>query len=149
LSPKAARAYAEHGLLELKRVLRQTALMFLAGLGTMSLAAFLVGNHVAALVYGPEFSDTRWIIGVLSLSVLANSMGVTAGNGLWAVERPSASFVADLCSLIVTIVATATLIPAFGPIGAALAALAGTSSDALIRAWTLKRTMREVAGGAA
>jgi O-antigen/teichoic acid export membrane protein len=149
LSPKAARAYADHGLPELKRVLRQTAIMFVAGLGTMSVAAFLIGNHVAALVYGPEFFDTRWIIGILSLSVLANSLGVTAGNGLWALERPSASFVADLCSLMVTIVATATLVPAFGPIGAALAALAGTSSDALIRAWTLKRTLREFAAGGA
>jgi O-antigen/teichoic acid export membrane protein len=145
LSPKAARAYAEHGLPELKRVLKQTALMFVAGLGTMTVGAFLVGNYVAALVYGPEFSDTRWIIGVLSLSVLANSLGVTAGNGLWALERPSASFFADLCSLLITITATAALVPTFGPIGAALAALAGTSSDAVIRTWTLRRTLREVA----
>jgi O-antigen/teichoic acid export membrane protein len=145
LSPKAARAYAEHGLPELKRVLKQTALLFVIGLGTMSAAAFLAGNHVAALVYGPEFSDTRWIIGILSLSVLANSLGVTAGNGLWALERPSASFMADLCSLVVTIVATAALIPAFGPLGAALAGLAGTSSDAVIRGWTLQRTLQQVA----
>jgi hypothetical protein len=64
---------------------------------------------------------------------------------LWALERPSASFFADLCSLFITITATASLVPAFGPIGAALAALAGTSSDALIRTWTLRRTLRDVA----
>lgn len=144
LSPKAARAYAEQGLPELKRILRQTALMFVVGLGAMSFGAFAAGNHVAALVYGPEFGDTRWIIGILSLSVLANSLGVTAGNGLWALERPSASFVADFCSLLITIIATATLIPAFGTIGAACAALAGTTSDALIRSWTLHRTFLEV-----
>lgn len=143
LSPKAARAFAEQGLAALQRVLKQTALLFVVGLGTMSVAAFLVGHHVAALVYGPEFIETRWILGVLSLSVLANSLGVTAGNGLWALERPSASFFADLCSLIVTIIATATLVPAFGPLGAALAGLTGTASDALIRGWTLQRTMRE------
>ncbi len=146
LSPRAARAYAEQGLGELKRVLWQTAIMFVVGLGTMSILAFAGGHHVAALVYGPEFIDTRWIIGILSLSVLANSLGVTAGNGLWALERPSASFFADLCSLCVTVVATATLVPAFGPIGAALAGLTGTTSDALIRGWTLRRTLREVEG---
>lgn len=146
LSPKAARAYAEHGLPELKRVLEQTAAMFVAGLGTMALFAFFAGHHVAALVYGPEFIDTRWIIGILSLSVLANSLGVTAGNGLWALERPQASFFADLCSLIVVIIATATLVPAFGPVGAAIAGLTGTASDALIRGWTLRRTFAEVAG---
>ena len=145
LSPKAARAYAEQGLPELKRVLKQTALMFVVGLGTMSVCAFLAGHHVAALVYGPEFIDTRWIIGILSLSVLANSLGVTAGNGLWALERPQASFFADLCSLIVVIIATATLVPALGSVGAALAGLTGTASDALIRGWTLQRTLAEVA----
>lgn len=149
LSPKAARAYAEHGLAELKRVLWQTATMFVVGLGTMSLFAFLAGHHVAALVYGPEFIETRWIIGILSLSVLANSLGVTAGNGLWAMERPSASFFADLCSLIVVVIATATLVPMFGPVGAALAGLTGTSSDALIRGYTLRRTFAEVAGSSA
>lgn len=145
LSPKAARAYAEHGITELKRVLWQTATMFVVGLGTMSLFAFLAGHHVAALVYGPEFIETRWIIGILSLSVLANSLGVTAGNGLWALERPSASFFADLCSLVVVVIATATLVPMFGPVGAALAGLIGTSSDALIRGFTLRRTLAEVA----
>jgi O-antigen/teichoic acid export membrane protein len=143
LSPKAARAFAEQGLEALQRVLKQTALLFVIGLGTMSVGAFLVGHHIAAIVYGPEFIETRLILGVLSLSVLANSLGVTAGNGLWALERPSASFFADLCSLIVTIIATATLVPALGPLGAALAGLTGTASDAVIRGWTLKRTMRE------
>ena len=149
LSPKAARAYAEHGLAELKRVLRQTALMFVVGLGTISVLAFLAGHHVAALVYGPEFIETRWIIGILSLSVLANSLGVTAGNGLWAMERPSASFFADLCSLIVVIAATATFVPLWGPIGAALAQFTGTASDAAIRGYTLRRTFAEVSGGKA
>jgi O-antigen/teichoic acid export membrane protein len=145
LSPKAARAYAEQGLGELKRVLWQTATMFVIGLGTLSICAFLAGHHVAALVYGPEFIETRWIIGILSLSVLANSLGVTAGNGLWALERPSASFFADLSSMIVVIAATATLVPAFGPVGAALAQFTGTASDALIRGYTLRRTLAEVA----
>ena len=79
------------------------------------------------LVYGPQFAGTGWIIGVLSLSVLANSLGVTAGNGLWAMERPQANFVADLFSLGVVIVATISLVPLLGPLGAALATLCGTS----------------------
>ncbi|WP_254507411.1 lipopolysaccharide biosynthesis protein [Anatilimnocola floriformis] len=143
LSPKAARAYAEHGIGELKRVLWQTATMFVVGLGSISVFAFLAGHHVAAAVYGPEFIETRWIIGILSLAVLANSLGVTAGNGLWALERPSASFFADMCSMFVVIIATATLVPTFGPIGAALAQFTGTASDAVIRGFTLRRTLAE------
>ncbi len=145
LSPRAARAYAEQGLAELKRVLWQTATLFVVGLGSISICAFLAGHQVAALVYGPEFIETRWIIGILSLSVLANSLGVTAGNGLWALERPSASFFADLSSMIIVIAATITFVPLFGPVGAALAQFTGTASDALIRGYTLRRTLAEVA----
>jgi O-antigen/teichoic acid export membrane protein len=115
-------------------------------LGTVVVIGFTFGEQIAVLVYGPQFAGTGLIVGVLSLSVLANSMGVTAGNGLWAMERPSANFVADLCSLVVVVVATITLVPAFGPLGAACATLAGTSSDAAVRLFILRQTMREFSG---
>ena len=84
------------------------------------------------------------IIGVLSLSVLANSAGVVAGNGLWAMERPKANFVADLCSLGVVIATALFFIPALGPLGAAIATLAGTATDAAVRLWILRRAMQEL-----
>jgi O-antigen/teichoic acid export membrane protein len=46
---------------------------------------------------------------------------------------------------VIVIVATASLVPAFGPVGAALAQFTGTASDALIRGYTLRRTLAEVA----
>lgn len=144
LSPRAASAFAKGGLEELRSVLAKTALLFAVTLGSMVVAAFFIGEHVAMLVYGPQFAGTGWIIGVLALSVLANSMGVTAGNGLWAMERPSANFVADLTSLGIVIACTIALVPAFGPLGAALATLAGTSSDAAVRLLILRLTMREL-----
>jgi O-antigen/teichoic acid export membrane protein len=146
LSPKAARAYSSGGLAELQTVLRKTALLFVTSLGAICLVGFACGEQIAIAVYGPQFAGTGWIIGVLSLSVLTNSMGVTAGNGLWAMERPHANFVADLFSLGVVIVATISFVPMFGPLGAALATLCGTSSDAAVRLWILRQTMRELAG---
>jgi O-antigen/teichoic acid export membrane protein len=145
LSPKAARAFATGGLAELQSILRKTAILFAASLGAICVVGFTLGETIAVAVYGEQFGDTGWIIGVLSLSVLANSMGVTAGNGLWAMERPSANFVADLVSLGVVIVATVSLVPLFGPLGAALATLSGTSTDAAVRLWILRQTMREMA----
>ncbi len=147
LSPRAARAFAQGGLAELRVVLRNTALLFVATLGAIAVFAWLLGEHVALAVYGPQFAGAGPIIGVLSLSVLANSLGVTAGNGLWALERPSANFVADLCSLVVVIVTSCVCVPLLGPLGAALATLAGTSTDAAVRLWILRRTMREFEGG--
>jgi O-antigen/teichoic acid export membrane protein len=143
LSPRAAQAFASGGLVELRSVLMKTAALFAATLGLLSIAAFAFGEQIAVVVYGPQFAGAGIIIGVLSLSVLANSLGVTAGNGLWAMERPSANFVADLGSLGVVIVATIALVPLFGPLGAAISTLAGTASDALVRLWILRRTMRE------
>lgn len=145
LSPRAAQAYSRAGLTELKAVLLKTALLFVATLGGLAVAAFLLGEQVAVLVYGPQFAGAGPIIGVLSLSVLANSAGVVAGNGLWAIERPSANFVADACSLGITIVATLICVPLWGPLGAATATLAGTASDAAVRLWILRLAMRELA----
>jgi O-antigen/teichoic acid export membrane protein len=143
LSPRAARGFAEGGLAELQSVLKKTAILFLVSLGAVVLIGFTCGEQIAMLVYGPQFAGTGLIIGVLALSVLANSMGVTAGNGLWAMERPQANFVADLTSLGIVIVATVVLVPTFGPLGAALSTLAGTSSDAIVRLYILRLTMRE------
>lgn len=149
LSPRAALAFAHGGLDELRSVLQKTALLFVATLGILAVGAFLFGEQIAVLVFGPQFTGTGLIIGILSLSVLANSFGVTAGNGLWAMEFPRANFVADLCSLVVVIVLTLALVPLWGPLGAALVMLAGTTSDAGVRLWILQRTMRRHAEGLA
>lgn len=148
LSPQAARAFAHGGLAELQSVLWKTAALFLGSLGLVAIVGFTLGEQIAVWVYGEQFGGTGWIIGILSLSVLANSLGVTAGNGLWAMERPSANFVADLIALGVVIAATIALVPWLGPLGAALATLAGTSSDALVRLIVLRATMREFATAA-
>ncbi len=145
LSPRTTQAYAQGGLAELRSVLWKTSLLFGATLGGLAAIAFLIGEQVAQLVYGPQFAGAGLIIGVLSLSVLANSVGVVAGNGLWAIERPSASFAADLCSLIVVILATFICVPLFGPLGAALATLSGTASDAAVRSVILWLSMNELA----
>jgi O-antigen/teichoic acid export membrane protein len=147
LSPRAAQAFARGGLSELRSVLLHTAALFGATLGALAVVGFVLGEQIAVWVFGPQFAGAGLIIGILSLSVLANSFGVTAGNGLWAMERPSANFVADLFSLGVVVVATVALVPLLGPLGAALATLSGTSTDALVRLWILRQTMREFSAG--
>jgi O-antigen/teichoic acid export membrane protein len=144
LSPRAAQAFSQGGVAELRSVLTKTALLFFATLGGLAVIAFLLGEQIAVVVYGPSFAGAGMIVGVLSLSVLANSAGVVAGNGLWAMERPKANFVADLCSLGIVIVAAVALVPTLGPLGAAIATLAGTATDAAVRLWILRRAMHEL-----
>ena len=145
LSPQAAQAYSRGGLAELRSVLIKSAILFSVGLGAFALLGFLLGEQIAVLLFGPQFAGAGIIIGVLSLSVLANSFGATAGNGLWAMERPRANFVADLISLGVVILATPILVPPFGPLGAAISTLLGTSTDASVRIWILRKSMLELA----
>jgi O-antigen/teichoic acid export membrane protein len=144
LSPRAAQAFAHGGVSELRSVLIKTAMLFLATLGLLAIVALVAGEQIALLVFGPQFAGAGIIVGVLSLSVVANSLGVVAGNGLWAMERPSANFAADVCSLVVVVVATIGLVPQFGPLGAALAILAGTVTDSAVRLVIVSRTMREL-----
>jgi O-antigen/teichoic acid export membrane protein len=149
LSPAAAQAFARGGVGELRGVLIKTAALFSATLGGLAFIVFLFGEHIALGLYGPNFVGAGPIMAVLSLSVLANSLGVTAGNGLWAMERPSANVFADLCSLLVVVGAAIILVPLWGPLGAATATLAGTTTDATVRLAILRRAMQELGGSSA
>ena len=65
---------------------------------------FVLGDQPAVLVYGERCGGTGLILALAAASMLANSLSITAGNGLWALERPRANFAADACTLAVTMV---------------------------------------------
>jgi O-antigen/teichoic acid export membrane protein len=145
LTPQAARAFASGGVPELAAVLRKTAWIFVAALGTFALAALLVGEPVAIGLYGPKFAGIGPILFTLALALLAGSMGVTAGNGLWAMERPQANFLADVCGLAAAAAAALACVGWLGELGAALAALSGAAVGSSVRGLTLWRVMRGAA----
>lgn len=141
LTPKAAGGFAEGGVNELGRILRKTAALFAVPIGVFCLLTMVAGDQLAVFVYGEEYADIGIVIAVLSLSMLANSMSITAGNGLWAMDRPSANFGADLAALTVTVISAGVLVPSLGVLGAALATLAGGTTDMIVRLIVLTRLM--------
>jgi O-antigen/teichoic acid export membrane protein len=143
LTPRAARAYAHGGPSELARLLRGTALLFAVTLGAFCLAVFAAGDLPATLVYGDRYSGTAGVLALLSVAMLAGSLSVTAGNGLWALERPRANFAADVCTAALTAGGALALVPPLGPLGAALATLAGSAGGAAVRWWRLRQLLRE------
>ncbi len=145
LSPRTAQAFARGGLAELRTVLGQTILLFLGSLGLFAAASFTMGEWVAVRLYGDTLVGSAPIIGILALGVVANSVSMACGNGLWAMERPAANFAADVCVMTVVVMGSLTLIPFWGPIGAALATLAAHLTAATVRGWTLVRVMGEIA----
>jgi O-antigen/teichoic acid export membrane protein len=144
LGPKAAHAFASQGVDALRHVLSTAAAVFIATLGAILLVFVISGDALAVFVYGGEYSGTGPILAVLALNILVNSMGVTAGNGLWAIDRPQANFAADACNLIVTLAVALCLVGPFGVLGGAIAMLVGTAVSAAVRLVTVGRYMRLV-----
>lgn len=142
LAPESARAFTQGGAAALKTVLARGATVYVAVIGAFCLATFVLGDQLAVWLFGSEYTGIGPIVGLLSLALLANSLGMVAGNGLWAMERPSANFGADVAAMLVTVAATVSLVPTWGGKGAAAALCLGNSTGTLIRGWQLKRWMR-------
>ncbi len=146
LTPRAARAYTTGGVGELRRVLGRTALMFSVILGGFAAAVAAAGDRPAVLVYGPAYAGCGTVLAVLAAQVWVTSLGVTAGNGLWALDRPRANAAADAITILATVMAVWVLLPPYGVVGAALGALAGTTVGVLARVAVLLRLLRGAAG---
>ncbi|HEY1598086.1 MAG TPA: lipopolysaccharide biosynthesis protein [Pirellulales bacterium] len=141
LTPRTAHAFARGGVDELRRVLITTALMLIAVLGMSFLAMLFAGDQIAVLVYGEQFRGSGPTLATLALSVVATSVGMTTGNGLWALGLPRANLIPDLCGLIVTLLGAVMLVHPYGALGAAIAMLAGTTTAATARTAILLRAM--------
>lgn len=144
LTPKSAQSFAAGGIPALRSVLRKTLILFGLSIGGFALVSVFAGNWMAVLIYGRQYAGAGPILAVLAFGLLAGSIGMTAGNGLWAIERPAANFRADVCALMATVVSAALLTPPYGVLGAALSSLIGAATDAGIRCWILFRLMREM-----
>lgn len=141
VTPRAVGAFAQKGAEGLRVVLRRTAILFILTVGAFCLFIFASGDLPVCLLYGDKYSGCGLILALLALNALANSLSVTVGIGIWALGRPKANFLADVCALVVT---WATLLGAIGPLGAtgaALALVAGAVSGAVVRAATLQRLL--------
>jgi len=136
LMPKAAQALAQEGTHALGDVLRKAFLAAAAVLGSLCVGVFFVGHLVAGIVFGPMYADTGSLLSVLALAALTDSLGQTAGAGLWAMDRPAANFTADLVQVLVTLAVAIWLVFSLGALGIAVAIVAGRVVGASVR-WVI------------
>jgi O-antigen/teichoic acid export membrane protein len=129
---------------ELRTVLWRTALLFLVTLGGFCLVVALTGDLGTRLIFGHRYEGTGTILVLLAVTMLLNSLGITAGTGLWAINHPEANFAADVCILVVTLSVVSLLVSPLGVLGAALAMLAGAVAGALVRCLTLVRWAKAI-----
>ena len=142
LTPQAAHALAASGAAGLRRTLSRTGMFLVVTLGAFCCVILAAGDWPAVAIFGAAYQGTGAILFTLALGTLMNSIGVVAGNGLWAIDRPRSNFFADVACMFATLIAAALLIIPFGTLGAALATLAGMTAAAVVRTITLLRYLR-------
>jgi O-antigen/teichoic acid export membrane protein len=141
LTPRAAIAYAQGGAESLRRVLRMAAWLYVMILGSFALFVLLSGDFLLVLAFGTKYAGFGLVVGTLAISTTILSLGLTAGNGLWAMGRPQDNFAADVCTLVVTLVIMACLVAPLGIYAAVLADLIGNITGASIRFRALRRLL--------
>jgi len=152
LLPRMAQAFVQGGSPQLRQLLRCCVGLFAAVLGSFVALTVVSGNWLAVSVYGEQFAGTGPVVAMLALGVLSNGLGMVAVIGLLAIERPRANLMADVAILVVTLIVAWFAIQPWGVMGAALAAVAGTTVGCAVRWRTLlfllrteKRSRRQAA----
>jgi O-antigen/teichoic acid export membrane protein len=144
LGPRAALAFSEGSVRGLVNVLVKFGLIFVAVLGTFCPLVAVWGDSLAALVYGGKYSGLGMLSALLAAGVLVNSIRMTAGIGLWSLQRPQASALADFCACVVAVVALFLLLPTSGVLAAAIGILCGAITGLTIACTLLVRSLESV-----
>jgi O-antigen/teichoic acid export membrane protein len=137
LSPTAVAAFAKQGVPGLKRVLFTAGLAFVMTVGGFCIFVGMTGDFVLVSLFGDDFVGTGPVALVLSLAVLANSLSVLGGNGLWAINRPETNLISDIVAATLTLLTAAALVHSQGVMGIAIAAVVGGTFGAVVRGTTL------------
>ena len=103
-------SFSREGRPGLLRVLQKTVFSFTVVLGSFCAVVYFGGEWLAVRVMGPKYLGEGTLIAVLAVATFIDSLSVTAGYGLWAIDLPSANFLADLVALVVTLTTAAVLV---------------------------------------
>jgi O-antigen/teichoic acid export membrane protein len=143
LTPQAAHAYATGGPKELRRVLLIAGAFMALAMGGLCAFLLVTGDWLVVAAFGAQYHGTGPILITLALAAAMTALSNISGNGLWAIDQPRLNFLADVCGMTVTLIAAASLMFSFGALGAALAALAGATSAAVVRTLTVVRYLSD------
>jgi O-antigen/teichoic acid export membrane protein len=144
LTPQAASAFAKGGVAALWRVIIRAAAVYSIGLGGLCLVFAVAGEALIGLAFDGQYTGAGPVLTLLSLSVFAQGLSVTAGNGLWAIERPRTNLAADVCGLMLSLIAAVCLITTLGVLAVAIATLAGAAGGAAVRWFLLWNELQSV-----
>lgn len=144
MNPRSAAAYADGGISALRKIQRTMLFISVLTIGSVCVIAALFGEQIINTLYDGKFAGAGGMVTWLTLSVLANAIGMAAGSGLWAIDRPRANFTADMVTLTVAIIAALTLVGPYGAPGAAIATFSASLAGAICRQVIFQRAAREL-----
>jgi O-antigen/teichoic acid export membrane protein len=129
--PEASRALKERGWPGLRRVERIITGAALASVGAVGLIVLAFGRQLLVFLYGHQFARFAGTADLLVLSVFLGAMGVGAVLCLKTTKLTKFVFRQSAMSLVVSMVGVAVLVPIFGVVGAAGAAVARSTTSML------------------
>jgi len=133
LGPRAARAFAEGGRREARRVVWKVALLLAFPMAVFCGLVVLFGDEVLCLLYGSRYAGHHETLAVLAVAVLIHALCIAVDHGLCVMERPDVNFKAGLLGLTVTLVLAVALVGPYGILGAAWGMLAGGIAVAAVQ----------------
>ncbi|WP_345682169.1 lipopolysaccharide biosynthesis protein [Novipirellula caenicola] len=144
LTARCAASFASGGTAALKGILWRFMVIFLVLIGFFCLAVIAIGGPLVQWLYGAQYAGAGPIMVLLAFSVLARSMGIVAGAGIWAMHLPKANLIADILTLVVAMAVTYFVVQSHGVLGIAMATLAGSLVGAITRGTTTLYLLQRV-----
>ncbi|MEQ1904386.1 MAG: lipopolysaccharide biosynthesis protein [Pirellulaceae bacterium] len=134
LEPQAARALAQGGVSQMRRVVWHATLLLGSVMGLYCGALVFFGGWIVPLLFkGQQFENQGAVIAILALGTLTHVWATGSTHGLRILERPDLSFRASILSLVITLTLSVILVPLFGLLGGAWAVFAGDIAATTMR----------------
>lgn len=142
--PRIAAAYRVGDKANIHQIMRQSVFAMII----LSLPLFIVAlgfPEWALGLFGPEFVPAAPALRILALGQLVNVLSGPLGTVLLMTGQERSSMFLSIGSLVVLLVLSVTLIPAFGLIGAALTTALIIGSRTLVSYFLVRKTLRKSA----
>jgi len=134
LAPDLARAFADGGVPQIKRLVTRSTWILGAVMLGFCLILAAIGNTLVVHLYGVEFAGRSYCVVALAIGLLAEAIAMPTYNGLWAIHRPDVCFFACFIGLVATIGVTLGMTSTLGLLGAAIGFSSGKVVAALVQA---------------
>jgi len=97
---------------------------------------------VLPLLYGPQFADATTLAIILVCGAGLASTTTIAWNVIWAMERTDIDLFLGVIGAIVALIGDLTIIPTYGPVGAAISRVAAQSTVSILTVLFVVRSLR-------